>query len=482
MLEISSHKSLKNFLRSNYIDWKHIYSFGRIISKCIQTNQNYLINSEIFLTDKWYAALLISLFLNEKDSFFVISKQEIHLLKKDHLKILKDCGFNFVINNNQLIFPKHKVTLVTLKDILKCDNDNIFQGKRIVLKDIQNLKEDIKRICKISLGKKDWFLSNKCQSFQNNEIQRTYDNLKQRFFSRAVLNQKKLYLYKSEIILLKEFFRKNESFSCKFSHVNSALSTSWASWINLNYENFEWELILEPIDEILVINNFLRKNFFVFLSAYRKDNFFHKYLKSHDLYIDLVINFKSDFEEKIFSIYIPPRLMLPNNPLFIESVISQIFKLFIIQKKFTLILISKTDLKINLATKLAAKFGHLVSLETFPKDNNSILVASYDWWIQNQSRCQLPSQIIIPIVPIPDIAEPINEQTISYHFKNSKDWFRDFLLPEAINKIDKAVLPLRKNSGSLVILDGRVSTKQWGRELIKKIQPSRVLNHMFPFE
>jgi len=47
MLEILSHQYLKNFLKDQSIDWEHIYSFGRIISKCIKNDSTYLINSEI---------------------------------------------------------------------------------------------------------------------------------------------------------------------------------------------------------------------------------------------------------------------------------------------------------------------------------------------------------------------------------------------------------------------------------------------------
>ena len=36
MLEILSHQYLKNFLRDQSINWEHIYSFGRIISKCFK--------------------------------------------------------------------------------------------------------------------------------------------------------------------------------------------------------------------------------------------------------------------------------------------------------------------------------------------------------------------------------------------------------------------------------------------------------------
>ena len=76
MLEILSHQYLKNFLRDQSISWEHIYSFGRIISKCIENDSTYLINSEIFSSYDWLPPILISLFLKEEDSTFVLSKEK----------------------------------------------------------------------------------------------------------------------------------------------------------------------------------------------------------------------------------------------------------------------------------------------------------------------------------------------------------------------------------------------------------------------
>ena len=72
--------------------------------------------------------------------------------------------------------------------------------------------------------------------------------------------------------------------------------------------------------------------------------------------------------------------------------------------------------------------------------------------------------------------------TISFNTKNSKDWFRDFMLPAAFEKLDKSVSPLRRNSGKLIILDGRVNNRKWGRDLIEKIQPSQINSYLLPFE
>jgi len=482
MLEILSHKYLKKFLRDNKIDWDHIYSFGRIISQCIQSKQNYLINSEIFSTHKWYPALLIVLFLNEEDSFLVLTSKEIESIKKTEITLLKQFGFEFEIMNDKLIFSKHNIHLITLDKILQKFNSSGFSNKRVILTNVQNIKEDLRNILNISLAKKHWFQSNEIVDIENKEVQEKYNFLKQRFFLRAISQKEQVYLNNNDILILKEFFLENEFFSKEFAQVKDALFLDWACWVRLDYENFEWNLILEPVDELYEIKELLDINNFVFLSAFRRDNFFQKYLKRHNLLLDLVINFKSDFIEEKINIYIPKRQMLPNNPLFLESIQRQCNKLFLFRKKFTLILSNTNDVKINLATKLAAEYGQRILLESLPHNNYSILVASYDWWIQNKLDCQLPDQIIIPLLPIPDITDPINERTISYHFKDSQDWFREFLLLEALNKLDKAVSPLRKNSGSLVILDGRASQREWGRHLINKIKPAKIFNHMFPFE
>ena len=122
MLEILSHQYLKNFLRDQSINWEHIYSFGRIISKCIANDSTYLINSEIFLSHDWLPPILISLFLKEEDSTFILSKEKIQFISQFHIDSLKNLGFNFISKNDQFIFPNHHVRLITIQDLLNDPN------------------------------------------------------------------------------------------------------------------------------------------------------------------------------------------------------------------------------------------------------------------------------------------------------------------------------------------------------------------------
>ncbi len=118
MLEILSHQYLKNFLRDQIINWEHIYSFGRIISKCIENDSTYLINSEIFTSNDWLPPILISLFLNQKDSTFILSQENIQFISRFQVDLLRNLGFNFIFKNDQFIFANHHVRLITIKDLL----------------------------------------------------------------------------------------------------------------------------------------------------------------------------------------------------------------------------------------------------------------------------------------------------------------------------------------------------------------------------
>ncbi len=482
MLEILSHQYLKRFIRSHKTDWDHVYSFGRIISKCLQTNETYLINSEIFSTNIWLPALLISIFLFEENSTFVLSQEKIEFLKNNYLGELKSLGFDFVLENDQIIFSNHRVSFISLENLL--DDVNIFNARnhRIILTGIENIKEDLKNYFRISFLKKNWFHNFDKSSCESQKIISTYNLLKKKFFLRKGLDSRSIFLDREEINFLSNFFSENSSYSDQFLRVSNALSAGWACWVILDDINFEWNFYLEPIDELSQIKPLLIKNKFVFLSALREDNFFQKYLKKESLNIDLVIKFRSNFIENKILVYVPPRQMLPNNPMFTKNILDKSKKLIIFSKGLTLFLSDDVHLKLKFATELASIYGKRVLLETIPSLNNEILCASYIWWINNSYCIKSPEQIIIPLLPIPSTEDPINALTVSHKRNLSTDWFREFLLPEAIQKLERSISPLRKNAGKLIILDGRANKRKWGRLILQSIQPSKQINYMLPHD
>ena len=482
MLEASTHKYLKEFLNKNPSNWRHLVSFGRIVASFVRKKENLLINSEIFLTKEWFPGILITLFLCKENCKFVVPEYQLQFLFNEHLPLYKELGFDFLIQNNQIIFSQHRVFIQTLENLLDDYCQSNFEKQIIIFADIGTLKKDLKNILRITFYKKDWFNNVDFYLRENNELTKTYDLLKEKFFLRSFQSQRVMLLNIDEANLLKKVIKENAYRSDKFDKLNKAISSGWSVWINLDHDKFEWSLEVEPIDQFAEMNDLLSKNNMIFLSSLRRDNFLKKYLTKHKIKLTTSLSFDSSFIEKNIIIYIPSKLLLPNNPFFIKSTIDKCKKFSFLSKGVSIFLSNEESLKIKLATELASIYGQRVLLENHPKIDNQIVCSSYEWWISNLHLICPPDQIIIPLLPFPSMFEPINQETISCLRSQSNNWFKEFMFPEAFQEIDKAVSPLRKNSGKLLILDGRISKRKWGKDMLEMIQPQTVIPYMYPFD
>ena len=207
MLEARTHKYLKAFLKKNSSTWKHLYSFGRLVSSFVRKKENLLINSEIFLNQEWFAGILMTLFLNQENSKFVIPAYQLKSILNQHLPLYEEFGFNFSVQNNQIIFSKHKVSIQTLGSLLDDYRQNNYEKQIIVFADVGSLKKDLKNILRITLYKKDWF--NYVDSFlrEKNELSKTYNFLKEKFFLRSFPTQTFMSLNIDEANLIKKIIK-----------------------------------------------------------------------------------------------------------------------------------------------------------------------------------------------------------------------------------------------------------------------------------
>ena len=99
---------------------------------------------------------MISLFLKEEDSTFILSKEKIRFISKFQIDSLKNLGFNYVLKKDQFIFANHNVRLITIQDFLNDRNSLNLCNHRIVYSGIEDIKQDLKNHFRISLLKNDW--------------------------------------------------------------------------------------------------------------------------------------------------------------------------------------------------------------------------------------------------------------------------------------------------------------------------------------
>ncbi|MFM1843065.1 MAG: hypothetical protein RLZZ490_1807 [Cyanobacteriota bacterium] len=176
-------------------------------------------------------------------------------------------------------------------------------------------------------------------------------------------------------------------------------------------------------------------------------------------------------------IYSPDRLPLPNTPAFQPTLLAEITALLhqvltLAPQSFVVILLDDLPLKAQLGSQLAAEFGSAVKVEPpvgakIPR----ILVGGWRYWRDHQECFPAPQILILGTLPIPSLEHPLVASRVQYHKRHHQDWFRNYLLPSALKDLQQAIFPLREVGGVLVILDNRVNSRSYGREVFRALAP-----------
>jgi ATP-dependent DNA helicase DinG len=215
-----------------------------------------------------------------------------------------------------------------------------------------------------------------------------------------------------------------------------------------------------------------------FLDPERSASTYRQSLGLPDL---LCLKFAPQRQTESIRVYLPDALPLPNTPEFQPRVFSQIQGLLhqASPSQPTVILLDDVPLKAQLASQLAAEFGSRVKVENFPLQAQSILISSWAAWLATPKQYQ-PQLLILATLPLPSPEHPLVAHRISYCKRHHQDWFRGYLLPTALRALQQAVLPLREGQGTLAILDNRVNSRSYGREILRALEPYGRCSYLDP--
>ncbi len=148
----------------------------------------------------------------------------------------------------------------------------------------------------------------------------------------------------------------------------------------------------------------------------------------------------------------------------------------------TVLLLDDEQLLRTLTAELAAEFGRRVTFQTTAPEVNGVLSCSFSWWIKNHYQLPIPDQLLIGLIPIPSLQSPLTAARVSAIKTQGRDWFRDFLLPEALLFLVLAIQPIRDSKSRLAILDGRLHKRSWGQDILQILEPWTPLHHLLPYE
>lgn len=193
------------------------------------------------------------------------------------------------------------------------------------------------------------------------------------------------------------------------------------------------------------------------------------------------LKFAGDRHSELIQLYMPDRFPLPNTPQFQPAFMQQVYSLMGLKasaKGLTVVLVGDMPLKKQVGTQLAAELGSRVQVEKTCLDENGILVSGWEFWRQHQDVLPDPQLLIIATLPLPSLEHPLIAGRVAYYKRANQDWFHLYLLPAALNQLQRAIAPVRNRQGVVALFDSRVIHRSYGQQILTALSPLARSNYI----
>ncbi|MEB3312371.1 MAG: helicase C-terminal domain-containing protein [Snowella sp.] len=520
LLEAQVHNSLREFLRQQAQPlWTHHLTMGRLVSRALRLQRSALIQTGI-APSRYYLSYLLPALLSEQPLLLVVPDRFKEQLEKIEIPQL----LQWLNQHHSSVSGQHLILTtpqVWLSD--RFHKTGQFPATIPTIIDQADFLEEWTRdYLTFNLNTEDWEQLMLTAPQQQELIRETRIYLTKALFLHPQ-NPYECYLLEQPeqeyLSYLLERLEKSKHFSPAFQnfwHGWQDNQENQLRWATINRKTGKFSLHISPINLAHYLQDCWQMPLVLigsFLDVDKEAQIFRKMLGLRDL---LCLKFLPSRQNQSIQLYLPDRLLPPNTPEFKNFIFDQIHQL--IQSTLWLksvnrtnlnthlnydyaqrsnlydphnqttgletpdhnivILLDDVPLKAQLGTILAAEFGAKVQVENTKINHNSILISGWEFWHDNQENLPLPQLLIIATLPLPSLEHPLVVSRVNYHKKHHQDWFREYLLPTALQAIQRAVMPLRESQGVVTILDNRVNSYSYGNRILDALEPYAKSNYI----
>jgi ATP-dependent DNA helicase DinG len=194
------------------------------------------------------------------------------------------------------------------------------------------------------------------------------------------------------------------------------------------------------------------------------------------------VKFSPDRQHELIQLYLPDGLPMPNTPQF-QPVLMQEMRALLnatntANQGLTVLLVGDVPLKAQVGSILAAEFGSRVQVEKTCLDENGILISGWEFWRRHQAVLPAPHLLVIATLPLPSLEDPLVAGRVAHYKRSRQDWFRLYLLPEALSELQHAIAPVRESQGVVALLDNRVNHRSYGQQVLTAMSPLARVNYV----
>ena len=254
----------------------------------------------------------------------------------------------------------------------------------------------------------------------------------------------------------------------------AAAEGGWCGWAGLDAGGLQWQLHRQPLEPLMELGGLLEGRGAVLAGE----------LPQAATVLGLAPTVLLDLADPPLSdplpLYAPLRQPLPTSPQLAEHLLEHCRRLVLGQAGLSVVLLDDDSLRRGLASALAAEFGSRVGQECGAPEGNGVLCCRWSWWLEHQGQLPLPAQVVVGLLPIASLEDPLTAARVARLRQQGRDWFRELLLPDALNRLQRGVASLRRGGGRLAVLDGRLRGRSWGRQVFAALEPWVQLTRLLP--
>ena len=481
MLEAIAHNQLKLLLRGSEAAWPNSLTLCRLVARSLRRQDTSLIEIESANQDSWWLGLMFPLAQESSNAVLFLPANKHSRFLNVVLPKLKEFGIIFPIWDSHQPPPDNQLWLVDEYGLIIAFESGNLNSKQLIIPEAELISENLREAMSIKIIPEDW--ENLIRTHPNAEssLLKIHENLSRKFFSKSTRLDDQIAINISELLPLKDLITFLKNHPKPWNKLANLETLEWASWATLNYKTLTWNLNLKPIDPLLQVKSLFKQVPTIFITSSNDHTYFLSELRNIELPINVRVNLSGPIIQEPIPLFIPNRQPLPNSFKFHKHVLDQCSRLILGRSGLTIILLEDEHFRRTLTAELASEFGkRVLHQETCPQ-SNGVICADWSWWLQQQDQLPCPEQVIVVLLPLTSLTSPLMAARVSSYKRAGRDWFRDLLLPESLNVLSRAVLPLRKcPTGRLAILDGRLRSRAWGKDILRMLEPWTPLHHLLP--
>ena len=476
MLEARAHHQLKALLQqAGEARWPHHLTLSRLVARSLRRADQTLVRLAPGSDPSWFLGLLVPLALHREPVAMVVSPSLRQRLLLVELPRLEAVGLSLACWEGLQAPPAGQLWLLQHDQLVQALRAGALVNHQLVVPEGELLEPLLREALEVVIDTHHWEQLRRSLPAASASLLQLHERLSRRLLARPCGPLQQVGIAPEEEAPLRQLLALLGPLPDPWPQWMACGGDGWTSWAQINASLLQWQWHRQPLEPLLELPGLLQGRGVVLVAPWAQGQ-------------GPVLGLTPQVELSLadpplldpLPLFAPQGQPLPNAPHYAAHLLDQCRRLVLGQSGLTVVLLDDEGLRLTLTSALAAEFGSRVGHQLTAPDSNGVICCSWSWWLAHQMRLPLPGQLVAATLPIASLEDPLTAARVAALRIQGRDWFRELLLPEALQRLQLAVAGVRRNSGRLAVLDGRMRRRGWGRSVLEALEPWVALTRLRP--